>query len=369
MRKKLNFNKLKIIIIIFYLSFNLKKLAGFNPKGKTPINKVKALLILFCLAYLLLRNIVGDLALRASRIPIKKSIFRKVFYKFFYLESFIFKTALSKKIFEYYHAFYSDTRPFNKLTFVRFNIFFFRSFNFVLIGAYCRFFSLKSCALKFRGTFTEYCRHLLKFKGEFLRKRISVLKLQRPLLFKKNKITLRGYDPYPSLNTFDNIYRGFFEYILKRRILNGTYPSVNTLSLKATFYNFLKMVDALAPFYKGCYHNIYLKKKKENFYITVTNREGEVIFCNSSGKVGLLKKKQKKSMFALGLVIKPAIRNLLKLNILSIKSFFCPLTLHQLFINVKYLFLRLGVTINNIVIFTNKAHNFYSRKLKKQKRI
>jgi len=144
---------------------------------------------------------------------------------------------------------------------------------------------------------------------------------------------------------------------------------LDSLVLKITFFNFLKSLGALDLFYKEYYYNFYLKKIKENFYATITNRKGDVVFSNSSGKVGLLKKKQKKSMFAVRLVIRPIIKSLLKLNILFIKNFFCPIELESAYLKVKYFFLRSGIIVDNIIIFNSKPHNFYYKKLKKQRRI
>src|SRR5690606_4327728 len=146
---------------------------------------------------------------------------------------------------------------------------------------------------------------------------------------------------------------------------------INTGSfyLRNSFSNFLKSYGYLDVFYKDYYFNMHLKKIKHNFYVTITDRKGGVIFSNSSGKVGLLKKKQKKSMFAINLVIRPAVKSLLKSNILALKNFFCPISLQYISLKVKYFFLRLGVAISDVVIFNNKSHNFSCRKLKKQRRM
>lgn len=373
MHKISNVNKLKIVVVMFYLLLNLEKKMKLNLIKKNAPNKIKMLLVSFYLVYLLLHS-AGNSSIFCVRAFVKKVIFKKIFYKFFYLKSFDFGVVFSKKLFKYYSAFYSKIGFFNNLAFIKLNISFFRLINFILVGTWCRFFFSKIRTIRFRRAFiSKYCYNVIRFKKKLFKTQVKVpaLKKKHRFLFskKKNKVILRKYVSYTSLKSFDCIYRGFFGYILKRRISGSTRSPINILFLKVTFYNFLKMVDTLAPLYKEYYHNIYLKKKKENLYVTVTNREGEVIFCNSSGKVGLLKKKQKKSMFALGQVMKPVIKNLLNLNILLIRKFFCPVVLHRLFIKVKYLFLRLGVSINNIIIFDNKAHNFYFKKLKKPKRV
>jgi ribosomal protein S11 len=323
---------------------------------------------LYAVSYLLkIRRYPGLFIKVSCKLLSLKKFFSKIFCLKVYKPYFLFLNVL----FSQYSGFYKRLTLFEtNLFFIKYTVGFLKFFSFKILNLYRKFsaFKLRESLLK-KGFISQYCRSILNFKKIQQTKFFSTLK--KCLLFLKKKVLLiYKYRPSLYLAKLSSIYRGYLGHILGSEYLSskGT-DALDFLFLKSTFFNFLKSLNVLDLFYKECYYNIYIKKIKYNFYITVTDRKGDVIFSNSSGKVGLLKKKQKKSTFAIDLVIRPVIKALLRLNILSVKNFFCPIALRYTFLRVKYFFLRLGVTIDNVIIFNSKPHNFYYKKLKKLKRM
>lgn len=336
-----------------------------KPRG----DKLKFVLVfLYAVLYLLkIKRNPGPFTKSSGRFLSLKKIFSKIFCLKTYKPYFLFLNVLLSRYFDFYKQF---TLPGTYLLFIKYNKRLLRFVSFKILNLYRKFsyFKLQKPLLK-KNFISQYCRSILNFKKIQQTKFFSTLK--KCLLFLKKSILLI-YKPrsFYCLAELSSIYRGYLGHILGGEYLSSKGTGVlDFLFLKSTFFNFLKSLSVLDLFYKECYYNIYIKKIKYNFYVTVTNRKGDVIFSNSSGKVGLLKKKQKKSTFAVDLVIRPVIKALLQLNILSVKNFFCPIALRYIFLRVKYFFLRLGVIINNIIIFNNKPHNFYYKKLKKLKRM
>lgn len=294
---------------------------------------------------------------------------KKYFYKIF-SEKFFFNSEflLTKNFLSYYCIFYKNFIEFrNYFSFARYNFELLKAVGLKFHNLYTKFSFIRTQKFDIgRGLVGKYCRCILNFRDR--RRVIFLSAIKKCLLFLKNKYTYTYKYNIPTYtDELGLIYDGFIGGVLGDAGQNVI--SANLFYFKNSFPNFLKSSDYLDSFYKEYYFNMYLKKIKHNFYVTVTNRKGGVIFSNSSGKVGLLKKKQKKSMFAINLVVRPAIKSLLKSNILALKNFFCPISLQYISLKVKYFFLRLGVAINNTVVFNNKSHNFSCRKLKKQRRM
>jgi ribosomal protein S11 len=367
-------NLMNLVCVV--AAFNLFSKSKMYVAAHTPSNqhirgytfkKMKLLLAFFYVIFFLLKQkrSIFYLTKLVNKHTITKKFFNKIFSENFFFNSEFLPT---KKFFSYYYTFYKDFAGF-KGSFQSIQ------YNFELLKTVClKFYNLYSKFIftytqKFdigRGLVSKYCRCILNFRDK---SRILLLSaIKKCLLFLKNKYVYTFKYSIPTyIDELSLVYSGFLEGVLGNNNQNIT--GMDLFYSKNSFSNFLKSSDYLDSFYKEYYFNVHLKKIKHNFYVTITNRKGGVIFSNSSGKVGLLKKKQKKSMFAINLVVRPAIKSLLKSNILALKNFFCPISLQYVSLKVKYFFLRLGVAINNIVIFNNKSHNFSCRKLKKQRRM
>lgn len=368
---------MNLVCVVVTLSLYSKSIAysTIRASSKKHINnkyyifsRLKLLLIyLYIISFLLkIKKTVPYFIKSAGNRPIIK----KFFYKIFSIKSFFDSRPLPVKFFfNYYYVFYKDFMEFKGLfSFIK------HSFE-LLKMTFSKFYNLYNKFMYFwvqkfdikKNLINKYCRSILNFRKK---QRIELLSATKKcLLFSKKKYV---YTYKFNTPLYIDELRLIYDTFLEGNIIGETGKNIiniNPLYSKISFSNFLKSSDYLDSFYKEYYFNAYLKKIKHNFYVTLTNRKGGVIFSNSSGKVGLLKKKQKKSMFAINLVIRPAIKTLLKSNILTLKNFFCPISLQYISLKVKYFFLRLGVAIDNLVVFNNKPHNFSCRKLKKQRRM
>lgn len=381
--KGVNLVNLKLAVVLFSLYLKLNKLFFDNNSVISTMhynidmkffNKIKFILVFFRVIILLktkysfifFTNFFG-------RFLVTKTLFFKIFYLNKRVRSiFLFL----KHTFIRYYNFYKQYTHFYSVFFIKCRISFLKLIDFIsLFKTYHKYFFINKKILKrvagkkfkLKNFITKYCRNFFNFK----KYRIANFFKKTLLFLKKSILYIFKYKLPFYLSKLGSSYKIFLRKFVKKRNLSAGVVDeiINSLLSKITFSNFLKSSSKLNFLYKMCYYNIYLKKIKYNFYITITNRKGDVIFSNSSGKVGLLKKKQKKSMFATNLVVRPAIKVILRLNILSIKNFFCPIPLKRIFLNVKYFFLRSGVIIEHIVIFNNRPHNFYYKKLKKQKRV
>ena len=355
------------VVFNLFLKSRIHNIARISPSQHINkyciFRKMKLALVFFYIVFFLLKQ-KKDIFYLVKSIN-KRIVTKKYFYKIF-SGKFFFNSELflTKVFFNYYCTFYKNLMKFDELfPLTKYNFELLKMINLKFHNLYNKFVFIHS--QKFgagKDLVNKYCRCILNFRGK---RRIFLSAIKKCLLFLKKKYMYTyKYSVPVYANELGLIYGGFLEGVLGRESQN-----TNLFYLKNSFSNFLESSDYLDSFYKEYYFNMHLKKIKHNFYVTITNRKGGVIFSNSSGKVGLLKKKQKKSMFAINLVVRPAIKSLLKLNILMLKNFFCPISLQYISLKVKYFFLRLGVAINDIVVFNNKSHNFSCRKLKKQRRM
>lgn len=369
--KEVNLINLVRVMVVFSLFLKSKTYAVACVPSNQHINKyyifkkTKLVLVFFYIIFFLLKqkkNIFYFVKSLKKRVVVKKYFYKNFSRKIFFNP----RLFLTKNFFNYYCTFYKNVSEFDgSFSFIKYNFELFSGINLKFRNLYNKF--IFDCGKKFsieKGLVSKYCRCILNFRDK--RRVVFLSIIKKSLLFLKTKYTYTYKYNIPTyIDELGLVYIGFLEGVLDGEVQNNT----NLLYLKNSFSNFLKSYDYLDVFYKDYYFNMHLKKIKHNFYITVTNRIGGVIFSNSSGKVGLLKKKQKKSMFAINLVIRPAIKSLLKSNILTLKNFFCPISLQYISLRVKYFFLRLGVAINDVIVFNNKSHNFSCRKLKKQRRM
>jgi len=121
-------------------------------------------------------------------------------------------------------------------------------------------------------------------------------------------------------------------------------------------------------FYKQFYYICIVKKTRSNFFITITNRMGEVLISYSIGKVKeLRKRKKRKSIRSISLIIS-RIGVILKKKIIILHKFFIKLKYKYLIRTIFFNFLKTGIQIKNFIYIKNRTHGFFFRQ-KKLRRI
>jgi len=130
--------------------------------------------------------------------------------------------------------------------------------------------------------------------------------------------------------------------------------------------------DFIADF--NFYHEVYyvfFKRKKNNFYLTLTNGLGGVLLYNSSGRF-LKSRRNKKirgSLLNLPGLASVFIRRVLRKKISTITKFFRPAGMSKRALKTVYnIFTGAGVVIKNLVKNTRRPHSFF-KKTKKIRRL
>lgn len=123
-------------------------------------------------------------------------------------------------------------------------------------------------------------------------------------------------------------------------------------------------------FYAELYY-VFFKKKKNNFYLTLTNGFGEVLFHNSSGR--LLKfrrnKKVRSSLINLPGLASTFVRRLVRRKIFRITRLYRPAGMSKRALKTIYnVFSGSGVVIKNLVKNSKRPHSF-CQKTKKVRRL
>jgi ribosomal protein S11 len=104
---------------------------------------------------------------------------------------------------------------------------------------------------------------------------------------------------------------------------------------KNIFVNFLKRKNLLNLFYRNFYYIAFIKRKKSNIYITITNRHGDVIIAQSFGKIGLYARKQRKIQEPYKALFAPVFSSARKLNIYKFEYMYFTFFTKKTYIEVK----------------------------------
>jgi hypothetical protein len=114
-----------------------------------------------------------------------------------------------------------------------------------------------------------------------------------------------------------------------------SYTFISNNIRKEIFINFLKRKNFLNLFYKNFYYIAFIKKKKSNIYITITNRHGDVIIAQSFGKIGLYARKQRKIQEPYKALFAPVFSKARRLEIYVLEYMYFISFTKKIFIEVK----------------------------------
>lgn len=185
------------------------------------------------------------------------------------------------------------------------------------------------------------------------------------LLRMKRRLRVGGLEHFVA--RYENVlkrWRALLQKSAQKPILNKRQQSMNYFS--ALKPNFIRDFG----FYNRIYY-VFFKKKKNNFYLTLTNGLGEVLFHNSAGR--LLKfrrnKKVRSSLFNLPGLATSLARRMVRRRISSISKLYRPMALSKRALKTIYnIFTGSGVVIKTLVKNSKRSHGF-PKKTKKVRRL
>lgn len=229
------------------------------------------------------------------------------------------------------------------------------------------------------NSFLIFLNFYIKNYKKILDSKVKKIKLKQ-YRFKK----LRFYRKFKSSSSsllyfFPRKYRNFlnkFESFPKRLqylfspykiTLQKNYLDLLDFLKKKYLLNDLKDLDKNENLIK---YFLKFKKKRSNFYFTIFNNRGEVIYYLSSGRFSKLNfqkrnRKMRNSLFSLGLIIKTICKVLKKKKIYKIHVFLKPSALkfyiiRRIFFNFYYSGVKL-LSIKNLISF---SHNCFLKNKK-----
>jgi ribosomal protein S11 len=167
-------------------------------------------------------------------------------------------------------------------------------------------------------------------------------------LNKYNYIRIFNYKKY-------NNYKLYYNKLLIILFNNLKYNInffINNRIKKEIFINFLKRKNFLNLFYKNFYYIGFVKKKKSNIYITITNRHGDVIISQSFGKIGLYAKKKRKIQDPIKALCIPVIKKLNEMGVFVIECIYFNTFNQKILTDFKKVFIK--------TIYVRKYKNYLS---------
>lgn len=183
-----------------------------------------------------------------------------------------------------------------------------------------RFFKLKNLNYFIKNKAITRRRFLLRkytFKIIKRKKNSSIIRKDKRSFY-RNKFKFVKFFNYKIFSHYKLCYNKLLNLIFNK--FNKTaFMFLDSRIKKEIFINFLKRKNFLNLFYKNFYYIAFIKKKKTNIYITITNRHGDVIVSQSFGKIGLYAKKQRKIQNPLKALFVPVLQRLNDMGIFIIE--------------------------------------------------